>query len=209
MKHSRPDYQARITDTAGIIPENEPVFLLRAQDRTAASVVRCWVGLNADHIPNDVKVATLYHATLMECWPVKKPATVQMKPEPVQAPPQDKDYVRDAAAGLGVLRDACHTNAVVKGFYDDKDVTQAQRIASLVANLHGEISELWEAFRKKKLGDLCDKGIPLNNMEEEMADIFIRLCDMAGFLKVDLGKAVITKIQYNASRPYRHGGKVA
>src|SRR4051812_16991394 len=32
MKHARGDYQNRIVDLAGLIPENEPVFLLRAKD---------------------------------------------------------------------------------------------------------------------------------------------------------------------------------
>lgn len=39
MKHARPDYD-RIQDPAGIIPEDEPVFLLRGQDRYAAPQLR-------------------------------------------------------------------------------------------------------------------------------------------------------------------------
>lgn len=42
MKHNRLDYQDRIIDMAGIIPEDEPVFVLRAQDPIAARAVRHW-----------------------------------------------------------------------------------------------------------------------------------------------------------------------
>lgn len=41
MKHAREDYN-RIQDPEGKIPENEPVFLIRAQDVTAPAVVRYW-----------------------------------------------------------------------------------------------------------------------------------------------------------------------
>lgn len=39
MKHARPDYD-RIQDPEHIIPEDEPVFLLRAQDKFAVAAVR-------------------------------------------------------------------------------------------------------------------------------------------------------------------------
>lgn len=41
MKHARPDYE-HIQDSLGLIPEDEPVFLLRAQDIFAPSLVRKW-----------------------------------------------------------------------------------------------------------------------------------------------------------------------
>ena len=45
MKHARPDY-ARIQDPWASIPLEEPVFLLRAQDQSAAHIVRAWAALN-------------------------------------------------------------------------------------------------------------------------------------------------------------------
>ena len=77
MKHARDDYK-RIQDPDGKIPDNEPVFLLRAQDETAAATVRFWASLNASHPhgdPHAVELA-LDHARLMEAWQVKKPADV-------------------------------------------------------------------------------------------------------------------------------------
>jgi hypothetical protein len=41
MIHARPDYN-RIQDPEHKIPEDEPVFLLRAQDAIAPSVVEIW-----------------------------------------------------------------------------------------------------------------------------------------------------------------------
>lgn len=39
MKHTRSDYQ-RIQDPSGLIPDDEPVFLLRGQDVFAPNVLR-------------------------------------------------------------------------------------------------------------------------------------------------------------------------
>ena len=47
MKHARQDYD-RIQDPSGKIPEDEPVFLLRAQDTSAPRVVLEWVRVNME-----------------------------------------------------------------------------------------------------------------------------------------------------------------
>lgn len=44
MRHARSDYD-RIQDPAGLIPDDEPVFLLRGQDRAAPQVVEMWAKL--------------------------------------------------------------------------------------------------------------------------------------------------------------------
>lgn len=41
MKHLRSDYDG-IQDSTGKIPEDEPVFLLRGKDPSAAAAVRAW-----------------------------------------------------------------------------------------------------------------------------------------------------------------------
>jgi len=46
MKHARADYD-RIQDPAGKIPADEPVFLIRGQDRVAPAVLECWATLAA------------------------------------------------------------------------------------------------------------------------------------------------------------------
>jgi hypothetical protein len=47
MIHARKDYQ-RIQDPTGLIPENEPVFLLRGQDITTPDAIECWADLQED-----------------------------------------------------------------------------------------------------------------------------------------------------------------
>ena len=42
MIHAREDYTERIQDSANLIPEDEPVFLLRGQDALAPSILLDW-----------------------------------------------------------------------------------------------------------------------------------------------------------------------
>lgn len=68
MIHARDDYQ-RIQDPASKIPEDEPVFLLRAQDAAAPDTLRFWAGRNlivgGDRALSD---KAMEHADLMERW---------------------------------------------------------------------------------------------------------------------------------------------
>jgi NTP pyrophosphatase (non-canonical NTP hydrolase) len=43
----------------------------------------------------------------------------------------------------------------------------------------------------------------------ELADIMIRVMDLAEGMGVDLGKEILEKHEYNKTRPYKHGGKRA
>ena len=69
MNHGRPDYNRRIQDSEGLIPEGEPVFLLRAQDRCGPSAARAYaadVSLRGGD-PRVVQRA-LDQADAMEAW---------------------------------------------------------------------------------------------------------------------------------------------
>ena len=73
MKHARADYQERVQDSAGIIPEDEPVFLLRAQDTTAAETVRSWAERNERLFgPSMGTQAARIQADKMERWHTRK-----------------------------------------------------------------------------------------------------------------------------------------
>ena len=67
MKHAREDYQ-QIQDPSGKIPEDEPVFLLRAQDRFAPAIVSLWANLMFD--PNGSVMSDLAatQAARMRQW---------------------------------------------------------------------------------------------------------------------------------------------
>ena len=83
----------------------------------------------------------------------------------------------------------------------------------LIVLCHAELSEAIEEYRsghapsetyytKDKQGNDKMEGIP-----SELADVVIRVMDMCGYYGIDLEAAILEKIQYNKSRPYKHGGK--
>lgn len=109
---------------------------------------------------------------------------------------------------LNTLRDQVHGLAKSKGWHDDT-MSVIDYMAKATANLHGETSELWEAARRGELNKQCDKACALTCIEEELADIIIRALDTAGRMGVDIEAAVSAKHFYNATRPHRHGGKLA
>jgi hypothetical protein len=74
MKHARTDYD-RIQDPAGLIPEDEPVFLLRGQDKYAAKLVELYadiVEFNSEGETAELVKLCRDHAQKMRAWPKKK-----------------------------------------------------------------------------------------------------------------------------------------
>jgi NTP pyrophosphatase (non-canonical NTP hydrolase) len=107
---------------------------------------------------------------------------------------------------INAVAQACYDNATSKGFHDEDNIKgDVDNMAVWTANLHGEVSELWEAARKGKLNHQCDKEAALTCAEEEFADIFIRVCDSSRAFGIDLGRAVHLKMKYNATRAHMHG----
>ena len=64
--------------------------------------------------------------------------------------------------------------------------------------MHSELSEALEAMRNHGKKE---------ELAEELADCCIRIFDYCGARKIDLEKALLKKMEYNKSRPYRHGKK--
>lgn len=140
----------------------------------------------------------------------------------------ERSITRDDLLALNQLRDAVAANATEKGFraqmvegltpdQANGPIGQLLMTAVYAANEHGEVSELWEAFRNGTLHQPCDKahkmealGLPpLTCAEEEIADILIRALDTAHAFGVDVAKAVAVKHAFNRTRPALHGGKRA
>lgn len=77
----------------------------------------------------------------------------------------------------------------------------------LIALMHTELAEGTEALRHGC--PVSDKIAPHGNLEEEMADVIIRIMDFGAGRNLDIASAVIAKLEVNSKRGYRHGGKEA
>ena len=85
-----------------------------------------------------------------------------------------------------------HGNAVNKGFWD-KDIDFSSRVMLVV-------TELAEAVEADRHGDT-------EGVQEEIADVFIRLADLCGGDErlTDIVKHIREKMEVNKKRPRLHG----
>lgn len=73
-----------------------------------------------------------------------------------------------------------------------------------IALMHSELSEALEADRK----DLMDDKLPAyDGVSVELADTVIRIMDFAHAYKLPVAEAIIDKMHFNATRPYKHNKK--
>jgi NTP pyrophosphatase (non-canonical NTP hydrolase) len=103
-------------------------------------------------------------------------------------------YVASAA---NTLVKECHTASLTAGWWKPEDRDNPYTVACKLALIHSEISEAMEGDRK----NAPDDKLPHRKMiEVELADALIRICDLAGWLDLDLGGAVVEKMAFNAQR---------
>jgi len=97
------------------------------------------------------------------------------------------------------LCDDLHFDNVDAGWYTDikTGLPLERNIGEIIALIHSELSEALEACRK----GLNDDKLPHRlGIEVELADAVIRIMDLCGYQKLDLGGAMLEKIAYNRQR---------
>lgn len=90
----------------------------------------------------------------------------------------------------------------IYGWNQTQGFWESDNTAEKLALMHSELSEALEADRK---GLRSDHIPSFTGVEEELADCMIRIFDFAGRHNLRLGEAFIAKLQYNLSRPHKHG----
>jgi NTP pyrophosphatase (non-canonical NTP hydrolase) len=124
--------------------------------------------------------------------------------------------------GITVLAQSVSNTAHSHGWWESD-----RNFGEMIALMHAELSEALEAWRD---GDDYTKisyehnGQPVSRayvdeflggsakpigVASEFADVIIRILDTCQTLNIPVAQALIEKAQYNISRPYRHGGKLA
>lgn len=108
---------------------------------------------------------------------------------------EEKQIMKD---NINELVATCYGNAKAAGWHKEvaPDVEGYLKSTQLMLMV-SELGECLEGVRKGKMDD----HIPSRKAEEmELADLIIRACDYAGRWGLDLGGAVVEKLEYNKSR---------
>lgn len=110
---------------------------------------------------------------------------------------------------LKEMQDRAYGMAKQKGFHSIGELLPDNRIAIpkalfekllmavKIVLIHSELSELVEEIRSSETN--------WDHADEEMADILIRMGDLAGLAETNLDRSVTKKMTINASRPHKHG----
>jgi NTP pyrophosphatase (non-canonical NTP hydrolase) len=125
------------------------------------------------------------------------------------------DQERLIRQALSLLCAEAHRNARDHGFWFAK--TPEGRACECIALMHSELSEALEAYRAGRMQATTREATEEETKRtgaahvveegalEELADCLIRICDFCGAAQLDLGDAVLLKMQRNRERPGLHG----
>ena len=122
---------------------------------------------------------------------------------------------------ISELVNRAHDNAVKHGFWEP-----APELGTAIALIHSELSEALEEERegnavmyfhdcvtgeaKTDVAELRDDHsgrFKPEGLASELADVVIRTADLCGHLGIDLETVIRLKMDFNETRPYKHGKK--
>ena len=128
----------------------------------------------------------------------------------------EKGWWEDPSRNFGELMALIHSEVSesLEAYRDGDDITDvAYEYPDFyeVVNDSGETVKIVGAQEESTLqtedGEIV-LGKPVG-VASELADVIIRILDVAEGLNIPVTQALIEKHQYNQTRPYRHGGKKA
>lgn len=127
---------------------------------------------------------------------------------------------------LNNLQHDAYVNSVNHGFWEGEF-----NVGEKLALIHSEVSEALEAYRERypinrnkyEFIDPLDGVTYILDKEDtqfdkkdykpvgfpsELADIVIRVMDLAEHIGISLEEVIVEKMAYNKTRPIKHGGKL-
>jgi NTP pyrophosphatase (non-canonical NTP hydrolase) len=116
------------------------------------------------------------------------------------------ERIRRLYGALGVLEGSfiapvLSFGAIVNEQMNAQGFWESDNFGEKIALIHSELSKALEADRK----DLMSNHIPeFTGVEEELADVFIRMIDLAVQKDLRLGEAIFAKMRFNLTRPFKH-----
>lgn len=91
----------------------------------------------------------------------------------------------------------------LKGFWDgEDDIPNKASVGLRIALMHSELSEALEAHRSSVYDDKLPEYLGLH---VELIDALIRILDFCGYYNINVDEIVAKKLEYNKSRPFKHG----